>query len=602
MLSTTLLTTGVGGWVAPLEAYDNLGEAVAGLGDLNGDGTPDLVTGAPNDGLSHGAVYVVLLNAVAAALSVVKVGPELPLASYDFFGSATARTDDLDGDGIQDLAVGAWGDDGTTPVTGSVYLLFLQRNGSSKPGYIKLSNETSAAGGGLPLEAYSEFGRSIAFLGSNNDGFVELAVGAPGANAVFVLSLHVEPVDAQASLRSRRLDTAVTVVRVYRIPDPLGSQDGRFGAALAFIPARGKVPRKLVVGAPGFADSDSPGSVHVFSLDGDGFPLLESITSPLPISNGQFGQALVLGPDWDGNGEKELLVGAPGEEGGGSLYIFFRGTGVEPKRLSASDLGLNATSCLGQSVAFLGLVNNDIVPDIAVGVRVDAAGATRVGGVLNVQMAPYRYPAPPPFPPPAPPATPLPFDPPAPKSPPVPPASPNPPCPPPPSPPKPPTLPPPAQPVPPISPVLTVTAAVRTASEVAPSGLTLALLVVTMLVALAILYFFGLRRHKPISVWAQFEHKVIRVMSTPQAFVAWLRAPVLRAQLATTTIELHKPSALEAAIAGRRVRKAPPPGVPSDGLLPIHHQAPLAMAPHGGTGKHKGGPRATVRKRHPIVT
>jgi len=97
-------------------------------------------------------------------------------------------------------------------------------------------------------------------------------------------------------------------------------------------------------------------------------------------------------------------------------------------------------------------------------------------------------------------------------------------------------------------------------------------MLLVVLLLLAIGYYFGLQRHKPSSVWMQFQRKLLWLARKPFEFLLWLRSPVMRMQLRTTKIELHKSSALEAAVAGRRIRKAPPPGVPQDGLLPMQER------------------------------
>ena len=64
---------------------------------------------------NRGAVYVLLLNANGTVKSSVKIasgtngGPTL--ADYDYFGSSVASLGDLDGDGVTELAVGAFNDD-----------------------------------------------------------------------------------------------------------------------------------------------------------------------------------------------------------------------------------------------------------------------------------------------------------------------------------------------------------------------------------------------------------------------------------------------------------------------------------------------------------
>ncbi|KAL3929928.1 MAG: hypothetical protein SGPRY_001749, partial [Prymnesium sp.] len=376
VLASAILTEGVGNWNVSLSERGSMGESVASLGDLDGDGTPDFIAGAPAENFGEGAVYVALLQADASVKDVVKLGADIPKSTFVFFGASVAQMSDLDGDGVAEVAVGAPGVDGPTgnqPLAGAVYILFLNADGSSKPAYVSLSNETSELSLGLPLDGYGEFGRSMAFLGDiDGDGSVELAVGAPGANTVHVISLSHDSVNSA---------TAITRLRVLR--QPQGSpEDERFGSALALLPSSvGGLP-SLAVGAPGVQDSGLEGSVYIFSL-AESFPLRETLASPQPVADGRYGSSLALGADWDKNGDLDLLVGASGEAGGGSLYIVFRSTSSWNRIAAPQVAGLSSSSSLGQSVALLGTLNEDLVADIVAGVSIDASAQTVQGSAVG---------------------------------------------------------------------------------------------------------------------------------------------------------------------------------------------------------------------------
>lgn len=577
VLSISLLTERSGGWSKSLHSFDRLGSAVCGLGDLNNDGSPDLAAAAPDYNISRGVVYVAFLNASGYAHNVVELGDGFALDMYDFFGSGVADLGDLDGDGITDIAVGALGDDGSAgPDTGAVYFIFLLENGTAKPGYFKLSNETTTIGGGVPLDACSEFGHSVAFLGHvDGDSNISVAVGAPGANAVYVLSLVVETVKASTSRRSlgsaghenRVLEGAevldgsavhvpsLALVRMRKIvlPEQEQQHGALFGTAVSLILGNDGSPA-LAVGAPGVNASSTTGGVYIFSLTEE-LSLIETISAPVPVTNGLFGQSLALGADWDGNGIRDLVVGSPGVQGG-ALYILFRGTN-NYKMIFASNVGDLASVGFGQSVALVGLVNDDLVPDIAAGVpSLTVGNLTNAGGVIIAQLTPFQYPYMPPqlpslrepkHPPTLPPPSALPL-----------PGVPIPPL-------------PPVPPTPPNPPLAVAVAAVRTPFEasLSISGLALALIIISSLLCLAAMYYACLLRRRPSRVCANFANEVVFITCMPFEFWKWLHSPIMRMQLGLTKIEFYKPSAVEAAIAGRDIRKVPPQGVTSNGLIPM---------------------------------
>jgi len=110
----------------PVGGY-HVGLALDGSGDVTGDGLADLLVGAPEATGSHGRLYIatgpILLEAGTYAIDDVVTatyeGPE----SGEALGTSVAHVGDVDGDGIDDIAVGSPESDETWNDGGAVTLL-----------------------------------------------------------------------------------------------------------------------------------------------------------------------------------------------------------------------------------------------------------------------------------------------------------------------------------------------------------------------------------------------------------------------------------------------------------------------------------------------
>lgn len=116
-----------------LNDYDQFGDALAKLGDINSDGTDDLAVGSKLDddgGAERGAIWILFLETDGDVVSASKISDtkgkfDGSLDSGDRFGSAIASMGDLDGDDVNDLAVGASLDDDGGTDKGAVWMLFM---------------------------------------------------------------------------------------------------------------------------------------------------------------------------------------------------------------------------------------------------------------------------------------------------------------------------------------------------------------------------------------------------------------------------------------------------------------------------------------------
>lgn len=177
-----------------LDSGEQFGAAVASLGDLNNDGIQELAVGAQNEAPSGtGSMYILFMNTngtVKSNPSPLKIDsgtnlhgpPNLPTSGQ--YGNAIANIGDIDGNGMQDVAVGSprYESAACSRDCGAVYVHMLERSGStvsikSTKLHDKLDFSTTQAG----PSAINSYGLGIAAMGDlNGDGIQDVIGTAPG--------------------------------------------------------------------------------------------------------------------------------------------------------------------------------------------------------------------------------------------------------------------------------------------------------------------------------------------------------------------------------------------------------------------------------------
>lgn len=309
---------------------DGFGSAVA-YGDIDGDGITDVVVGAPGEDVSGsngaGAVTVIcgrtngLAKRSSQTFSQAGSVAGSPQAG-DAFGDAVAMGD-FNGDGLDDVVVGVPGEDaGGSDDTGAVTVLY----GTPAGLRTEKSKTFTQAGrvGGTP-DAGDRFGAALATGDFDGDGYDDVAVGIPfedvdgrsNAGAVTIIFGTEKGLRSRDSQHWTQLD----------LPGDNASGD-RFGAALAAADFDGDGRDDLAIGAPreDVDGADNAGSVTVVFGGPDGLVATgsQSFSESLGDANpeDQLGYALAAG-DFDGDGDPDLVAGAPGQgsdHGGVQLY------------------------------------------------------------------------------------------------------------------------------------------------------------------------------------------------------------------------------------------------------------------------------------------
>ncbi len=169
---------------------DSSGQSVSLAGDVNGDGFGDVIIGAPVAGPDdNGASYVVFGKAggFAASIDLSTLDGSTGFkisggAAYDFNGSAVSSAGDVNGDGFDDVIIGAHGASPNGHMSGASYVVFGKAGGFAAD--IDLSLLSGNDGFRISGAAADDrSGRSVFSAGDvNGDGFDDLIVGAEAAD------------------------------------------------------------------------------------------------------------------------------------------------------------------------------------------------------------------------------------------------------------------------------------------------------------------------------------------------------------------------------------------------------------------------------------
>ncbi|MEO0651002.1 MAG: integrin alpha, partial [Planctomycetota bacterium] len=265
---------------------DALGAAVIAVGDLDGDGVEDVAIGAPRPLGETGGSVTLHSGATGAILSEID-GPAPTHGASGRFGAALALLPDLDEDGFGELAVGLPRDDAGGLDAGAIELRGL-------PG-----GELLARLEGFPGEW---LGTALAVAELDGEELPELVAGGPGGDIVVAWS--GQWLRAAAAGGSPPGDGLVLT----------STGAGHHGTALAVLgDLDGDGRDDLAIGAPSDAGSAGPWAGSVTVLSGGSGALLTRLEGSEPSHT--LGSALSSVASLDGDGLEELVVGAPGAGG-----------------------------------------------------------------------------------------------------------------------------------------------------------------------------------------------------------------------------------------------------------------------------------------------
>ncbi len=412
------MLTATPSWTAESDQnYANFGRSVGTAGDVNGDGYNDVIVGAPSyDGgyVDEGRAFV--YHGGATGLSMTAAWTAEGDQNYAFFGYSVGTAGDVNGDDYDDVIVGAHRYDGGQIDEGRAFVYHGNGSGLSiTANWMAEGDQTSAnfgwsvgtagdvngdgyddvivgaygydsgefdegrafvyhgsvSGLGVPAwtaegdQLFVGFGYSVGSAGDvNGDGYADVIVGAP-----YYTNGQIQ--EGRAFVYHGSLaglgGTAWTAE---------GDQTGgNFGFSVGTAgDVNGDGYADVIVGAPNYDNGQiQEGGAFVYHGGATGLSMTAAWTAESAQVDANFGYSVGTAGDVNGDGYADVIVGAPtydnGQSDEGRAFVYHGGATGLSMTVAWTAEGDQAVASFGYSVGTTGDVNGDGYADVIVGAR-----------------------------------------------------------------------------------------------------------------------------------------------------------------------------------------------------------------------------------------
>src|SRR4051794_25233392 len=375
MLTSLLLTAAM--TVSGAHTHDRVGSAIANAGDVNGDGVPDMIVGEQSSGTARaGAAYVVFGRRGGGRVDLGRLGErgfriDGP-GRAAHAGFAVAGAGDVNGDGLDDMIVGAAGGGIVDFRAGEAYVVYGKHDRAA----VDLAH-LGASGFRMAGSQGGQLGFAVDGAGDiNGDGLDDVIVGDPngGTGHAYVVFGTRVPADVNVDA----LGTQGFAIAI---------EDGDVGFSVAGVGDMNEDGRDDVAVAEGddgsawvvFGDA-STAPVDLAALGARGFRI-EPLGKP---DDGL--ETVAAAGDVNGDGRPDLLLGASGEDidrrAGGAWVVY---GSPSTRAVSVSRIGSRGFHIrgrpgdeLGTSIDGAGDLDGDGRADLVFGSFAHGAGAAYV--------------------------------------------------------------------------------------------------------------------------------------------------------------------------------------------------------------------------------